>query len=425
MSLLSNLFSWNWREQREPNDKFLPSKFLYGSPQFNDYSEDAAKLLAVFSNPAVLKVFSLQCDLFSLAKPYVYGPTGVIKPSDPAIARIMKPNNMQTMQDWLWSYMFWKMLGNANLYMSTKEVNLPNAQLYWLESQKIEWPAELDKEKDKLILSKAKLDKMKKMRMKYRYEDGSAMDFELGDLVIIPDLTNGTGNWFKGFSRIDALAKVISNSEAALDSKNINVRYAGKFIVAGQTDPKDVTKKPMGDDEKELLEKRIDSGKKLVHGMKSMVDIKRFVDDLKTMELGKAYLEDYYLIGSMYNIPRDVLEAYQSSTFENQEKARAGHVTYTLEPAGEMLGAALAEAWDYTGWRITFGWDHLPLTQVYEKERINIKQTQVNIFIRLLDMGMTVDDANAFLDTEFKLENYEPATRAANQKARRTESKNS
>lgn len=406
MNLFSRLFGGIRRNLYK--DKFFPFHLFGASPQFNDYAEDAAKLMVVFSNPAVLKVFSLQCDLFSLAKPYVYGPTGILKKDDPAIKRLTNPNPMQSSQDWLWSYMFWKMVGNANLYMTSKIVERDNAPMYWLENQKIEWPLELDKNKDKLILSEAKLKRLRELPMKYRYEDGTAMDFKLGELVIIPDLTNGTGNWFKGFSRIDALTKVISNSEVALDSKNTNLRYSRKFIVAGKQDPSDVTKKPMHEDEKKTIEERIDSDDKHVHGMKSMIDIKRFVEDLKVLELDKAYLADYYLIGSMYNIPRDVLEAYQSSTFENQEKARAGHVTYTLEPAGEVLGAALAKAWGYDiyNWKICFGWDHLPLTQVYEKDRVNIKQTQVNIFLRLLQAGMTPQDANAFLDTDLKLENY-------------------
>lgn len=409
-------------------DKFYPFHYWGAAPQFNDYTEDSAKLLAIFSNPALLKVFSLQCDLFSLGRPYVYGPTGSLKPKDDAIKRIENPNPMQTMQDWLWSYMFWKMAGNAYLYMSSKVVTRDNAPMYWLENHKIEWPMEIDKNKDKLILSEAKLKRLLTTPLKYRYEDGSSMDFTLGDLEIIPDLTNGTGNWFKGFSRIDALRKVISNSEEALDSKNTNLRYSRKFLVAGKQDPADVTKKPMHEDEKQTIEQRIDSDKKHVHAMKSMVDIKRFVDDLKVLELDKAYLADYYIIGAAYNIPRDVLEAYQSSTFENQEKARAGHVTYTLEPAGEVLGAALADAWDYTkyGWKICFGWDHLPFTQVFEKERVNIKQSQVNIFLRLLDYGMKLEDINAYLDTDFKLDEdaieqataAEPAEKAGRTKAK-------
>ena len=387
-------------------DRFYPFHILGTAPQFNDYNEAAAKLAVVFSNPAVLKVFCLQCDLFSLGIPYVYNKKGVLQEKDPALDRINNPNPMQSRQDWLWSFMFWKMIGNAYLYMTSKIVDRPNAPMYWLENHKLEFPPQLDKEKDKLMLSEAKLKKLGLTPLKYRYEDGTVMDLTLGDLEIAPDLTNGTGNWFKGFSRIDALRKVISNSEAALDAKNINVRYAGKFLVSGQVDVKDVTKKLMGADEKKLIEDEIDGDKKKVHAMKSAVDLKRFVDDLKVMELGKTFLEDYYLVGSMYNIPRDVLEAYQSSTFENQEKARASHVSYTLEPAGDVLGGLLAKAWGYTdrGYTICFGWDHLPFTQVFLKDKIQIQQAQVNVMMRLLEAGMTIDEINSFLDTEFVLE---------------------
>lgn len=397
-------------------DQWYPFHILGTAPQFNDYHESAAKLAVVFSNPAVLKVFCLQCDLFSLAKPYVYNKKAVLQEKDPALDRINNPNPMQSMQDWLWSYMFWKMVGNAYLYMTSKVVDRPNAPMYWLENHKIEFPSSLDKEKDKLILSEAKLKKLMQTPIIYRYEDGTTIsDLTLGDLAFAADLTNSTGNWFKGFSRIDALRKVITNSEAALDAKNINVRYAGKFLVSGQVDVKDVTKKLMGEDEKKLIEDQIDNDKKKVHAMKSMVDLKRFVDDLKVMELGKTFLEDYYLVGSMYNIPRDVLEAYQSSTFENQEKARASHVTYTLDPAGDVLGGLLAKAWGYTerGYTICFSWDHLPFTQVFLKEKVNIQQTQVNIMMRLREAGMTIEEINSFLDTDFVMpktpEENEPA----------------
>lgn len=423
MSIFSKLFG-NWRGT-VLKDNFYPFHFWGAAPQFNDYTKETQKLAVALSNPALLKVIALQCDLFSLARPYVYGPNGTIKKNDVAIKRLNNPNPMQSMQSWLWSYMFWKMMGNAYLYMESKIPDRLNAPMYWLENHKIEWPPEIDKEKDKLILSQAKLRRLKEIKLKYRYEDGTTMTFVLGDLLIITDLSNGLGNWFKGFSKIDALRKVLSNSEAALDSKNTNLRYSRKYLVAGKQDPADVTKKPMGDDEKRSIEERIDSDKKHVHAVKSMIDIKRFVDDLKVLELDKAYLADYYIIGAAYNIPRDVLEAYQSSTYENQEKARAGHVTYTLEPAGEILGGELAKAWEYgEGWKITFGWDHLPLTQVYEKERINIKQTQVNIMLRLLSAGMTIEDVNAFLDTEFKLENYVAPEPGSNKEARRKESQN-
>ena len=78
-------------------------------------------------------------------------------------------------------------------------------------------------------------------------------------------------------------------------------------------------------------------GGKAVHAVSKMLEIRRFVEDMASLELDKKYLNAYYLIGKMYGIPRDVLEAYESSTFENQEKARGAHVSYALQPRGNAL----------------------------------------------------------------------------------------
>lgn len=383
----------------------MPWKYWGASPQFNTYTEDIEKLQIVFSNPALLKVICLQCDLFSLARVYVYG-TGNGKKKgkqyldDPALDRINKPNPMQSRSQWLWDYMFWKMVGNARLYMESNIVDRSNAPMYWLENNKLEFPLSLEKWKDKLILSEARLKQILDTELLYRYEDGTIFRFALKKMATITDLTNGIGNWWKGNSRIDALYKIISNSERSLDSKNINVRYTGKFLVAGQQDPKDVTKTPMSEPEKKDIEEKV-NGEKDVHAVKTMVDIKRFVEDLRVLELDKAFLADYYLIGTMYGIPRDVLEAYTSSTYENQEKARAGHVSYTLEPAATILGATLAERWGYTNKEIVFSWDHLPFTQVFEKERSQIQEVKARTLSTLLKAGVSLEEINIFLDTEF------------------------
>lgn len=393
---------------------FYPWHFLGTAPQFNTYNEDADKLKVIFSNPALLKVVSLQCDLFSMARPYVYNKKGVEQPDDPAINRINNPNPMQDRASWLWCYMFWKMIGNAYLYMSSDVVERENGPMYWLENHKIEWPLSLEKEKDKLILSTSKLNKILDTEIVYRYEDGTTTLIKLKQIISIQDLTNGTGNWFKGFSKIDSLSKIITNSEETLNSKNINVRYAGKFIVAGTTDPNDTARRIMGEDEKQDIESKVNTNKKQVHAVKSMIDIKRFVDDLKVLELDKAYLADYFLIGTHFNIPRDILEAYTSSTYENQEKAMARHINYTMEPAGEALGSMLGEKWGYNvrNWKICFGWDHLPFTQVFEKERVSIKEAQVRVLSALLKAGVPLDEINTYLDTNFTIDE---AARKANQ----------
>lgn len=295
------------------------------------------------------------------------------------------------------------MLGTSYCYVDSDVVANESNKLYFLDPSKLEFPTSFEKEIDKIVLSARSEKLAQETIIKYRYNDGSYFSFPLSKLIITTDLTNGTGNWYKGKSRIDALYKIISNSEAALDAKNINVRYSGKFMVAGKADPNNVTEMPMGADEKLDIETKM-NGRKSVHAVKSMIDIKRFVENMDHLKLGAQFLEDYFLIGTMYGIPRDVLEAYNSSTYENQEKARASHVSYTLQPKGNDFMSALAKRWGYDARNreIVISWDHLPFMQVFETERAKTRKTQAETFKMLLDQGVALDEVNEFLDTEFK-----------------------
>lgn len=384
------------------SDGYFPygNSYVYSpSPEFNQNLQDTEKILKVLNSPAVLKVFALQCDLFSLGKFYVYKGEKEI-PDDPFIAMMQKPNPFQGCAQLLWDFMFWNMIGTAYIYVDSAVVSDEN-KIYLLDHSKMEFPDELDEMKDKLVLSKNTLAKLDKVIVKYRFEDGSSTNLNLKNIISISDLTNGVGNWFKSPSRLEALHKIISNSEAALEAKNINVRYTGKFMVAGKADIDNPTHKIMGEEEKQDIETKM-NGSKSVHGVKSMVEVKRFVENMANLKLDDAYLADYYLIGSMYNIPRDVLEAYQSSTYENQEKARASHVSYTLDPKGCTLTEGFSNFFKYTDKRIVIDWSHLPFMQVMEADRVKVLKQKSDIFCSLLDQGVSIDEVNKFLDTDFK-----------------------
>jgi len=381
------------------------SSILGIAPVFNSYGETTEKLKVILSNPALLKVFCLQCDMFSLGKVTVLK-DGAEHPNDPLIKLFNKPNPLQSRSQFLWDFMFWTMLDTSYCYIDSKIAENSDNKLYFLDPSKIEWPLSIIKAQDKFIFSKQTKADILKQTITYKFIDGSTQKFPLSQILITTDLTNGTGNWFKGASRIDALYKVISNSEAALDATNINIRYSGKFTISGTQDPKDITKVPLSPTDALDMETKI-NGRKQVHAFKSMLDIQRFVDDMGKLELGKQYLEAYFLIGSMYNIPRDVLEAYQSSTYENQEKARASHVSYTLQPKGDDLMESFTNVFGYdlAGKKLHISWDYLPFMQVFEKERVTVKYTQASTIASMLKSGISIEEVNSFLGTNFSKAN--------------------
>lgn len=385
--------------------------------QFNNYYADKKKLAIVLSNPAMLKVIALQCDLFSLGLVKVLDSKDKPIDDDPFLKLINNPNPYQTHQQILWDYMFWDMIGTSHCYVDSAAIEKPDNKIYFLDPSKIEWPQALQNEADKLIFSSKTVKDQQNQTITYRYADNSTYKFPLSRLIINTDLTNGTGNWYKGPSRIDALYKVISNSEEALNAKNINVRYSGKFMVAGTSDPNDTTKLPLGKEEKEDIETKM-NGSKQVHAMKSLIEIKRFVENMKVLELNDAFMEDYYTIGLIYGIPRDVLEATASgSTYENQEKARMSHVTYCLQPKGNDLMSAFAKKFGYTerGKKIVIDWSHLPLAQVFEESKTKVQETKIKNLKELIALGVPLKEANKYLGLEFTIEEPKPETTNGNQ----------
>lgn len=384
---------------------------LYGSTaQYNDTYLELKKINEVFSSPALLKVICLQCDLFSLGKAYVYQ-DGKDIGSDPALDRLNNPNPFQGRSQILWDYMFWLMVGNAYCYLTSNVVTNDTAKIYFLDTSKMQFPDWLLKQSDKLVLSASAEKEINRSVIKYKYSDGSSVDINYSDLMMFSDLTNGVGSWFKGPSRISALHKIICNSEHTLDVTNINIRYTGKFIVAGTTDPNDVTKTPMGEDEKKDIETKMNSRRKQVYGMKSMIEIKRFVENLANLKLPEMYASQYYFIGNMYGIPKDILEAYAQTgaTFENQEKAVGRHVAYTMQPKADDFTGKIGARWGYDkqGKEIVISWDHLPFMQVFEKDRSLVQSQKVQTLTALLKLGVSLQEANEFLDLNFSNAKYE------------------
>lgn len=366
----------------------------------------------VLANPAVLKVFALQCDLFAMGKVIVKDDKGQEIEDDPFTSLIQKANPFSNQSQFLFDFMFWHMLGTAYAYVDSKVVDRPKNKMYFLDPSKIEWPHELEMKRDKMVFSDAELNSIMKTTITYRYADGTDFKFPFERLVMSFDLTNGVGNFFKGVSRVDALTKIISNSEHILDSENVNIRYSSKFMVGADRTTGATTRPGMGDEEKKDIVDKIDTMKSKVFPVNAKINIQRFVSDLASLQLPEQYLHQYFLIGNMYNIPRDVLEAYNSATYENQEKARAAHANYTLDPKGNQFMDAFENHFNYKeqGKNIVISWDHLPFMQIFAKQAIDTKKATVEVLNSLLALGVSIEHANQYLGTEFEIEKPEAET---------------
>lgn len=358
---------------------------------FKKAISDKEKLDLILTNPAALKVFKLNCDLFSLGK--VYRSVDGKLQKDNALKEIQdKPNKHQTWNQFKWDYMFYSMLGTAYVWRSNN-TNLQSSKtsFYLLNPCKMEFSQKTLKKLDKMTLSNTSYNELEKELIAYTFEDGTKISIPLSQITPFFDLSNSiSSNWYKGNSAIDALYKVIVNNNELLSAQNINIRYSGKFGVTGQQDPNNTSQLPMQNNEKNDIESKIDGGK-TVHAFKSKVDINRFVSDIDKLKLDETYINQYFIIGSMFGIPKDVLEANaKGSTYENQEKATGKHISYSLQPKGDDLIEWLS---GFIGIELAISWNYLPFMQVFEKDRAEVNKLKADTFKTLIDAGVEVNEA--------------------------------
>jgi len=316
---------------------------------------------------------------------------------------------MQSWTSFFWDYKWWlNVCGTSVLYNPNNSKNIGNTSLQFLNPANIVYNDTLIRKLQKFIFSNLSYNEVLEGSISYKFDNGESKDILLKELEFFHDLTNaGQSNPLKGISRIDALYKVINNSELALDAKGINLFLAGKFMVAGKADPSktDFSNIPMSEEEKQSIEQKVLSNKS-IHAVKSMIDIKRFVENMGSLKLDESFVADYFMFGSMFNIPRDILEtSLRGSTYENQEKAMARLIEYCEKPKAQKLTDWFETQFDFQDIRMS--WNHLMFMKIFEKEQINNQKLKASALLELMKAGVKLDEINAMLETNFSSLDYE------------------
>lgn len=359
----------------------------------------------MLTNPALAKVVFYNCDVFSTLDIKLKDDKNSSK--DPLIKLLSNPNHFQTKRQFLWMYRFWLMFGTSTLLPYSDRLESNNQTLYWLEQTKIKWDSKLVEKLDQFILSKKTKRDLLDQEVKYEFNDGTSKPIKLGELVFFHDLANGVGNWFQGSSRIDALYKVLENSNLSLSAKNINLEFAGKFLVSGNYDPTANlgSTRNMQDVEKEGIVSKI-LGRNKVIPSKAEVNIIRFVEDLAKLNLDEAFNSDLARIGSMFSIPQDVLEALkEGATYENQEKSTARHIAYSETPKALDLISGLCNHFDLDPENYEVSFLNNQFMKVFEKDEAETNHKKAKTHEILVKNGANPQEAADLLGINLTFKN--------------------
>ena len=336
-------------------------KSLFSSG-FSDYE----KYEVIKSNPAVLFVFDFIAKNYSQMKINEWQ-NDKLKEKNVIYSIQDKPNQWQSWTDFLYDYAFYYCLGNVDLY---KQGNT----MYCLNPFGIKLTSKQEKDFSRLSFSNYGENSAKNIKKgTFEYSDGAGNKYnlELSNLHIISDLSNSvSGSWFKANSKLDALHQIIKNTDLTTKAKYINTEFTGKFIVAGQSDPKDTTMNGIGltGDEQTSIRQSI-RGNEQVIPVKSKVAIERFVSDLNNLGLDNSLIADIHIIGMLYGLSKDVIGiSLKGSTYENKEKSFGAFIDYTLSPIARQMTDLLEVLFDKEDLRAS--WEDMPFNQVFKAEKV-------------------------------------------------------
>lgn len=360
------------------------------------------KMRMVLTNPAANWIFKLLPDLFSMGKFVLEDANGDRIEEHPYLTMLSTPNPMQSEQQWKWDYMFYKKMGVAKLYVH-RPTTIAN-RLYWLHPDKIEYPQSVKDNFDRLFLSEQSVREFMNTPVLYETKT-QRLQMTMGQIVHYSDFSNTITGWWESPSVLDALYKIITNSDNLVSSKNVTSRLAGKFQVSGEVGLENVNDLPMGSKEKASIENILKS-KKSIYASRTQSRINRFVENPGMFKgVDESFLNDAFVIGKALNIPRDVIELLSGSTYENQEKARAVIVSYCLSPDAEDLCQGLERKVEPPpGLRLKMVFDHLPYVQVFENEKAQTDDKRATAMHKLIQAG--VDQAEAAEAVGFQFENF-------------------
>ena len=385
-----NPFSTNIQSvERDRSGNWFYELFNSAISSNSGFKSELEKLNVVLSNPAVLTVIKYQCDMFSLGNIKAIR-NGKELPNDQLVKLLRQPNPFQTERQFLWDYMFWNMLGTAYLYTNSKLIQ-DSTNLYWLNPAQIVWNENTLKKLDKLILSDKSLKELERLNVQYKNLDGTTTTYTLAEIKPFFDLSNGLGNWYKGNSTLDALTKIIRNSDTALDSKYSNLDFAGKFIVSKQKGTGvGVNNLPMAEGEKDDAKSKL-KGSESVHVLKSPIDISRFVDNIDRLKLDKAYNEDVFKISKLYGHPKAIIETLESTGVFGEEKkeAKADFIDEVCKAKGNDFMNGLEVMFGYVDKNIelVLDYSHLSFMHVREKQKHEAISREMSNLNLALQMG--------------------------------------
>ena len=364
---------------------------------FGDYSGHYLHLS--LKNIALFTALDIRSSIFSRGKLVLKDKEGNIIEKDPILDLFKNPNFVQSQQDYFYSHLWFKSLGNniarvipKSLNANVKDINrvagIENLIPSCIEYNKINTV-------DSFLISPSQQRELGKRNIIYKLHD-KEHKLKVEELAFFYDITNNMYEdcYLTSPSRIKALLPDLLNVEEAQSAMNVNLKHSKKWLISNKYSDANGAM-AMRPEEKEEVENRFHE--KDIIASNANISTESMMVDFRKLMYDDILASAATRINSAYGISRDVLNWWMNgqTTYDNKKYAVVDWIQNSIQFEADDWGSTWIDffGYDKEGKTLTLDYSHLPIMNLLEVKRMEAIKMKSEIVDTLVKAGVPIDKA--------------------------------
>ena len=377
---------WQWSKDTELTRSFRNILYNSDTPVLVNRHE---LLTPVQDCPHLQLAIGKKCELFANGewKCVSVNDNEQEFPDDEGLVLLNKPNPLQSREDFLWQYMFYKEVFSNNFIYKLSGSKLVQPKCLWHLPSEVMEIMLTGKMFNQTELSGI----IKNFKLNYR---GFENTYSVDDVIF--HASNFSFQEGKGLSKIPGLNYPISNIMASLKTRNIISTKKGMIGILSNEAKDAVGNIPMEDDERQRIEKQFADDRGL-YGDRENIIISQSATrwnptsfPIRDLMLHEGDEMDFQTICDTIDIDRRVFSGTKDATFENKAQAIKGTYQNSIQPCADSLAGIVTTALgaDQRGRKYVLDYSWLPVMQEDKGSEETAEKTKAEKLEILYDAGL-------------------------------------
>lgn len=347
------------------------------------------------SNPVLFSVVSTRAKVFSQMHISCIDSKGEVVENNEIVKLLAKPNYFQSQSDFLYQYMWFLSIQGENFIYKIQPLSTQKPKaIYNLIPNELDFK-EVMKLK-KFITTQQDINELERKVVEYKLDD-QLYKLPLKDVIPFFDIANGlqSNSLFSSPSRVKSISTVLENIEENLKSKNINLKFSGKYLATNKNNVQGVATQITDTDRKSIDSILQSKSLQITNGD---VEVTHLVSDLKKLFLDEQFASDANTVAIAFEMNNDIINYFlgKSSTFSNQEQGIIRFIQNSIQSMADNFCNSLTNSMGLQeqGLRLQASYSHLPVMQGVIKTKLEtFKLMQETIKIGLESGTITTTEA--------------------------------